>query len=102
MTEKGPSSQGTVYVCPQSTWGSGDVAGCLLLDTGEVPWSHMSSSMGWLTRDLTSGFTDRREELERRYPDGYEVIVAEADGDIPAEVLARNKAWFEAEKGSGR
>jgi len=89
----------TVYVVIESEWKSGDVGGCLLLDTGEVKWSHMSSSRGWLQRDLTVGFTDRRTELERLYPNGYEVVVVDGDGQIPDDVIARNKAWGEAEKG---
>lgn len=85
--------KGRVYVVVEGEWASGDVGGCLLLDTGEVPWSHMSSSKTWLTRDLTIGFADRRAELERRYPDGYETVLIDTDGVIPDDVKARNAAW---------
>lgn len=89
-------ARGTVYVIVQSEWKSGDVGGSLLLDTGEVPWGHMSSSRGWLQRDLTNGFGDRRARLEALYPNGYDVVLVDADDELPADVLARNKAWGEA------
>lgn len=68
------------------------------MESGEVLWDHISSGKEWLIRDLTNGFADRREALEQRFPDGYDVIYADADGIIPADVLARNQAWAEAEK----
>jgi hypothetical protein len=100
VTEGGTAQVPTVYVVPHAQWSTGDISGCLLLESGEVLWSHISSSMGWLQRDLTSGFGDRREELERRYPDGYNVVVAEKEGDVPAEVQERNKAWASEKSGS--
>lgn len=70
--------RGTVYVVVTAQWNS-DIAGCLLLDSGEVKWEHMSSGQGWLVRDLTSGFADRRAELERIYPNGYDVVLVGRD-----------------------
>lgn len=81
-----------VYVVIQAEWPSGDVAGCLLHEAGDVTHSHMSSSRGWLVRDLTVNF-GRHAELEARYPDGYEVVTV-GDGDgLPLEVLDANVAW---------
>ena len=87
----------TVYVVVQSSWGGSDLGGCLLLATGEVLWSHISSSPWWLQRDLTNGFTDRRERLEALYPDGYDVVYVDGEGVIPEDVLAANAAWKAAE-----
>lgn len=91
----------SVYVVVQGQFGQfGGLGGCLLLDTGEVLWDHISSDLTWLTHDLTSGFSDRRIELEHRYPDGYEVVVAVQKGDVPDDVLARNAEWLASEEGS--
>ena len=90
------TATGTVYVVVHTKWLSGDVGGSLLLDTGEVLFDHLSSGVEWLTRDLTCGFADRRGELERRYPNGYKVVVICGDDDIPADVVARNAEWQEA------
>lgn len=88
--------KGTVYVIVGAKWQGGDVAGSLLLDTGEPMWGHMSSSEGWLWRDLTQSFNDRRQQLAQRYPDGYSVVWCISDNHIPAEVLEANKAWHDA------
>jgi len=85
------SNRGTVYVVPEYQMSSGDVGGCLLRDNGEVPWSHMSSSVSWLQRDLTNGFADRREQLNAWYPNGYDVVVVTEGVEIPADVLERNR-----------
>lgn len=85
------SDKPTVYVCVTGSNGH-DVAGTLLLDSGEAPWGHMSSSREWLRLDLTENF-GRREELERRYPDGYEVQVLDIEDEIPADVMARHQEW---------
>jgi hypothetical protein len=69
-------------------WGPGDVAGVLLLESGEPLWSHYSSSLGFLRGDLTTTFADRRLELERRFPDGYDVVILDLDDEPPAELLA--------------
>lgn len=98
MASDETAARGTVYVVIDCQFGSGDVGGSLLLDTGEVKWGHLSSGLGWLQRDLTVGFTDRRVELERLYPNGYDVVVVDGDGQIPDDVIARNKAWAEAQK----
>lgn len=86
------ASRPVVYVVVQSRWGD-DYGGCLLLESGEILWEHVSSSVAWLERDLTDGFRDRREQLAARFPDGYVVVVADADGIVPAAVIAANRAW---------
>jgi hypothetical protein len=91
--QNGPFDTPAIYVVEQAKFSSGDVSGCLLLDTGEVLWGHLSSGRGWLERDLTNGFTDRRERLGALYPGGYRVVYVDADGIIPPEVMARNAAW---------
>jgi len=89
----------TVYVVIQGEWSTGDVAGALLTEGGEALWGHMSSSVGWLQRDLTNGFSDRRDELDRRYPGGYRVVVSEGWDKVPGPVQHAHKAWAEASDG---
>lgn len=81
-----------VYAVPQASWKTGDISGSLLLDNGEVPWSHISSGEHWLLNDLTTSFRDRAERLLELYPDGYDVVWVDGDGQIPDEVLTRNEA----------
>lgn len=88
--------EGTVYVVLAAEWKSGDVSGTLLLDTGEPMWGHLSSSRGWLWRDLTQSFNDRRRTLAERYPNGYKVLFVDVNDQLPQEVLDANKAWAEA------
>lgn len=101
VEEKQPE-KGTVYVIVETEWESGDTGGCLLADTGAVLWGHLSSNLDWLKRDLTSGFSDRREKLEHLYPNGYEVIVARRDEDIPNDVIERNVLWANDWSTTGR
>lgn len=54
-----------------------DVQGVLLDHEGEALWSHHSSSRTWLENDLTKA-TRRAEVLRERYPDGYNLVWAEA------------------------
>lgn len=63
-----------VYAVVTAKYGHSDVGGQLFDHKGEPLWSHLSSSEGWLWRDLTTGFTDRREALEAKYPEGYDVM----------------------------
>ena len=67
------SAKPTLFAMVTAVLG-GDVAGVLYDHEGEPLHSHFSSSEGWLWHDLTTGFTDRREQLEALYPDGYEVV----------------------------
>lgn len=60
-----------------------DVGGTLYDHEGEPLWSHLSSSVEWLKVDLVGGFTSRREDLAKRYPDGYEVVLVNRDIDNP-------------------
>lgn len=91
-----PSVRPTVYVVVTGRWEGGDVSGALVLPTGEAPFGHTSSSLDWLRRDLTSGFRDRREDLEHRFPDGYDVVVIDKDDELPADVAEANKRWYGA------
>lgn len=68
------SAKPTLFAMVTEAWGGGDVAGVLYDHEGEPLHSHISSGEAWLWRDLTTGFTDRRERLEALYPDGYEVV----------------------------
>lgn len=87
-----------VYVAVNTRYGSGDVTGSLVLEDGEGLWGHFSSHTEWLIRDLTIQFPDRREELLRRFPDGYQIVLADRVGIIPDEVWAANQAWGEAKR----
>lgn len=59
-------------------WGQAwehDVAGTLYVDHDDEPeslWGHMSSTVGWLERDLLHNF-GRDQKLAERFPQGYEV-----------------------------
>jgi hypothetical protein len=64
---------------------TGDIAGALYTADGELLWSHVSSTTGWLRRDLTTGFTDRKYALEQRYPDGYDVVWNGPSDPVPWE-----------------
>lgn len=77
----------SIYVVVTGRLGHGDVAGVLVVD-GKPLWSHLSSSVTYLKRDLTDGFGDRKEELERRFPDGYNVEVFDLpEGDkLPDDI----------------
>jgi hypothetical protein len=90
-----------VYVVLNTRWGAGDCSGSLLLSSGEGLWGHMSSSLGWLVRDLTIQFPDRREKLEALYPEGYMIVVADRAGIIPDEIIEKNKIWGEAREAAG-
>jgi hypothetical protein len=67
---------------------TGDLGGALHTADGELLWSHVSSTTGWLRRDLTTGFTDRKRDLERRYPDGYDVVWLAPGDPLPWEDAA--------------
>ncbi len=62
-----------------SEWGDQDTIGTLL-DENDVLFSHFSSSVAWLIRDLTSNF-GRNVELAAKYPDGW---CATLDGEVVA------------------
>ena len=74
----------TLYIIEQGRFG-GDVAGCLMTKDGEVIYSHMSSSRGWLESDLTSNF-GRAAELKERFGDFSVMYVAMTDAELPAEI----------------
>lgn len=80
------SDKPTLYVVPHTKWPSGDIAGALV-SPDKIWWDHMSSNLDWLVRDLTTSFTERREQLAATYPDGVNlVIVGFEDGTIPPEI----------------
>ena len=54
----------------------------------EVLWRHTSSNMDWLRRDLTTQWSDRRLELQNRFPNGYEVVELDGRVAMPSEVAA--------------
>jgi hypothetical protein len=94
--DTGPA-ENTVYVWVSGVFGGSDLAGSLLTGEGEVLWGHVSSGIWWLKSDLTVSFTDRREALDARYPDGYEVVVYGMDVPIPEWLRDANKAWGKAQ-----
>lgn len=75
-----------VYVAPFGRWGSEDIAGGLVTETGEVLWEHISSNTDWLRHDLTET-ARRRADLEARYPDGYEVVEVEHWRKLPDHLV---------------
>lgn len=81
----------TVYVVVIAEWGD-DLSGTLIVPDASSPdgwralWAHLSSSIEWLRSDLTIGFGDRRFELARRFPDGYDVDVVALDDVIPIAI----------------
>jgi hypothetical protein len=77
----------------------GDLAGALLAPTGEVLFSHVSSSIGWLQSDLTNNF-GRRDKLDAKYPQGWTVSVYYRD-PAPAELIAANAAFYETKGSDG-
>lgn len=79
------SEKPKVYVVPTGRWGTGDIAG-VSVTADRVWFQHVSSSLGWLVRDTTTGFGDRRLELEQAYPDGFEVVLVQPGDDLPAEI----------------
>lgn len=87
--------RGTVYVVVQGATPD-DVSGVLLYDSGEVVWQQTSVDLTALKRDLTTGFPSRESALEHRYPGGYDVRMAVAEGDVPAEVLERHADWYKS------
>jgi hypothetical protein len=79
--------KGVVYIIltggfPDST----DIAGTLYTAEKGPLWSHVSSSLSWLQRDLTVGFGDRRAQLDEMFPDGYDTVLVERDDQVPPEV----------------
>lgn len=85
------SEKPKVYVVVTGRFGglsdSGDVVGMLMHADGEVTAQHCSSGIFWLRTDLTTGFKNRREALEARYPDGYDVQVVNLyEEEPPAEI----------------
>ena len=79
------STKEIVYVVVTGGFGS-DVVGELVHPDREQLWGHMSSSQGWLRRDLTDGFEDRREKLAAMFPDGYEVVEVGLDDPLPEPI----------------
>lgn len=75
----------TIYVVPTGRWISGDFSG-LSVTADRVWFQHVSSSLGYLRRDTTDGFSDRRVQLEEAYPNGYKVVLVLPDEDLPAEI----------------
>ena len=67
----------------------GDIAGELRTADGELLWGHLSSSVGWLKNDLTGPMASRKYELERMYPDGYEVVWLGPGDDRPWKQVQR-------------
>lgn len=93
ITEQGADTvedKPKVYVIVESGWKGGDRAGNLMLSDGTVLWGHCSSTLDWLKRDLTIGFSDRRDALTVRYPDGFDVVVVDlVAGDEPPDEIAQ-------------
>ena len=96
------SEKPKVYVVVTGRFGGpddgGDVAGSLMHADGSITASHCSSNLSWLQRDLTVGFKDRREALEARYPDGFDVEVVNLYEQDPPEEIAQ---FFVREQADG-
>ncbi|WP_018502923.1 hypothetical protein [Parafrankia discariae] len=76
-----------VYVAPFGAWPHGDIIGGLITEDGTVLWGHVSSSAEWLRADLTTSFENRRDTLDQRYPDGYEVVTVDHWRQLPAHLV---------------
>lgn len=74
-----------VYVVALGRWGTSDISG-VSCDAERVWFEHVSSSMGWLVRDTTTGFTDRREQLEAAYPGGFRTVLVGPGDEMPREI----------------
>ena len=74
-----------VYVVATGRWRSGDIVG-VSVTADRIWFQHVSSSLSWLKRDTTDGWSDRKHQLQQAYPDGYEVIVVGPDDALPPEI----------------
>ena len=85
-----------VYVVALGRFGGADYAG-VSCDKDRVWFQHMSSSLWYLKSDCTTGFPDRRAELEKAYPDGFETVLIDlADGGSPPAEIAHHFTKAEA------
>lgn len=83
----------TLYaVMIKSAQWPGDYVCCLVEDTGEVLYRHISSSTTWGRQDLEGGLK-RKHNVTARFPDGYEIVEATAWSDVPEAVRDANKGW---------
>lgn len=73
-----------VYVVITGRFGS-DYAG-VSLTADRVWFQHVSSSTGWLVRDTTGGFSDRKAELDAAYPEGWEAVLIDKGDPMPEEI----------------
>lgn len=72
-----------------------DFQGFVMDETGDVIYSHISSSRGWSKVDLAGGVRVALDGDER-FPDGYEFVYLQHWTDAPEPVL---KAIAERERG---
>lgn len=99
-----PPAAPELHICIAGAFGS-DVTGSLLTKDGEVLWSHLSSSVSWLRRDLTTGFAHRAAALRERYGDATDEHVAalaeHAPGAMPVWLQRANLRWAESQTDGG-
>lgn len=89
-----PTTPVDLAVVVTGNYGS-DLLGGLFAPTGEVLYSHVSSSIGWLKADLTNNF-GRRAELDAKYPQGWTVSVY--NDNPPPDALIKANITFYANK----
>jgi hypothetical protein len=81
-----PAEKPTVYVVALHGWDKTDIGGVLMTAEHGALGGHVSSSLAWLERDLTTG--SHRAKLDELYPGGWTVRTINAIGgeEIPAEI----------------
>jgi hypothetical protein len=84
MERRTVSARTQLFIVVTGDWG-GDLQG-VLCSPDEALWQHISSNEDWLARDLTVGFSHRRAELEKRYPDGYDVEFVPPGQPVPVPI----------------
>lgn len=70
----------TPLIIRSHAFGPADFVGTLYEADGSVIYSHVSSSLDWLRRDLTESF-GRKAALAERFPEGFILTWENESGD---------------------
>ena len=78
---------------PKDSWNykNGNLVCFAIAETGEVLASHMCSSTYFMKGDLIENRPERKEQWNKKFPDGYEIIELKDGETPPTDVMDKNE-----------